>query len=521
MEILSFKNYSILISLIFFITLLFIGISISNDYGVHWDEYNNQKFGNKWYEYSLDSIQNYKPLKIKTSNHDIIHGPFIAISLKALENLFNVKDSREVVLMRHYSTFFIFFVGVIFFYFLNKKVFTRWQYALLGSLLLVLHPRIFAHSFYNTVDIPFMVLYILSTFSLINFIEKKTYSSAILHSISCAILIDIRIAGLIVPICTFIFFSIEYIIQRFNKRLLYLISIYGFALIVCVILFWPYLWNDPYNNFLRAVNVSKFNNLPPSPWNYNLISISVTTPILYLVLFLIGVIGIILKIFKNPYIFYKNNKGITISFFLLIVPLILPIVFKTHLFDQWRHHYFIYPLIIIISLFGIREILEIVDLRFDTYKRRILRSIVFIILITSIINTYYFMYKNHPYQNTYSNFLAGKDKDLAKVNGALDYWGLSYRQLLEYILNNDNKHIIKIAYNNKPAFNNLNILTLEDRIRIKYVDIKGAQYYITNYRTSPGSLYSLKDIPVEFIEIYSIKVDEVKIAGVYKKFENQ
>ena len=329
-------------------------------------------------------------------------------------------------------------------------------------------------------------------------------------------LINIRLAGLIVPIFTLIFFSFEYIIQRFNKRLLYLISIYGLVFIVFGILFWPYLWNDPYNNFIKAVDESKYSHLTPSPWNYNLISISVTTPILYLVLFLIGVVGIMLKIFKNPYIFYKNNKGIAISFFLLMVPLILPIVLKTHLFDEWRHHYFIYPLIIIISLYGIREIFETIHLKFDKHKRRILHSIVFIILIISIINTYYFMYRNHPYQSTYSNFLAGKNKDLAKVDGALDYWGLSYRQLLEYILNNDNKHIIKIAYKNKPAFYNLNLLTLVDRMRIKYVDTKGAQYYITNYRT-----HSLKDIPVEFNEIYSIKVDEVKIAGVYKKFENQ
>ena len=512
MEILSFKNYSILISLIFFITLLFIGISISNDYGVHWDEYNNKKFGNKWYKYSLDSIQNYKPLKIKTSNHDIIHGPFIEISLKALENLFNVKDSREVILMRHYSTFFIFFVGVIFFYFLNKKVFTRWQYALLGSLLLVLHPRIFAHSFYNTVDIPFMVIYILSTFSLINFIEKKTYSSAILHSISCAILIDIRIAGLIVPICTFIFFSFEYIIQRYEKRLLYLISIYGIALIVFGILFWPYLWNDPYNNFLISFNESKltyFINLPTATWNYNLISISVTTPILYLVLFLLGVIGIILKIFKNPYKFYKDNSAIVIVCFLLVIPLIAPVILKTVLFDEWRHHYFVYPHIIIISLFGIKEV---INLRFDTHIRQIIRYIVLIILVTSILNISYLMYRDHPYQNTYSNFIAGTDKNRARVKGALDYWGLSYRQLLEYILNNDNREIIKIAYKNQPAKNNLYILKKKDRNRIKFVHKEDAEYYITNHRK-----HSSGDIPDNFEEYYSIKVYGIKIATAYRK----
>ena len=75
------KNPKLLFSLIFFTSLLFVGLSIYDDYGVHWDEYHNQKFGHKWYDYSLISIEAKKPLNIDANKHDRIHGPFFEISL--------------------------------------------------------------------------------------------------------------------------------------------------------------------------------------------------------------------------------------------------------------------------------------------------------------------------------------------------------------------------------------------------------------------------------------------------------
>ena len=51
------------------------------------------------------------------------------------------------------------------------------------------------------------------------------------------------------------------------------------------------------------------------------------------------------------------------------------------------------------------------------------------------------MIKIHPYQNVYFNFLAGK-----KIEGKFetDYWALSNKQALEYILLNNNKDYYKI-----------------------------------------------------------------------------
>ena len=52
------------------------------------------------------------------------------------------------------------------------------------------------------------------------------------------------------------------------------------------------------------------------------------------------------------------------------------------------------------------------------------------------------MIKDHPHQNVYFNFIPGKN---IQTKFELDYWGLSNKQALEYILKNDSNNVIKIG----------------------------------------------------------------------------
>ena len=121
-----------------------------------------------------------------------------------------------------------------------------------------------------------------------------------------------------------------------------------------------------------------------------------------------------------------------------------------------------------------------------------------------------FMIKYHPHQHIYANILAGKDMSMAKVNFALDYWGLSYRKALEYILKNDKSAIIKIYVANLPGKNNAGILPLNDRNRLVYVENPDeAGYFLSNYRMHKEA-YPYKD------EYYSLKIGETRYMVVYK-----
>ena len=127
------------------------------------------------------------------------------------------------------------------------------------------------------------------------------------------------------------------------------------------------------------------------------------------------------------------------------------------------------------------------------------------------------MIKNHPYQNIYFNFLAGKNPGL---NFELDYWGLSNKDTLNYILKKDKKNNIKIhILSVSPYQFSLSLVNKNDRKRIEFVKSKEvADYLVTNH------YYQKKD-PNKF-KVYldsnymlekEFKVDNFAINTIYKK----
>ena len=69
-----------------------------------------------------------------------------------------------------------------------------------------------------------------------------------------------------------------------------------------------------------------------------------------------------------------------------------------------------------------------------------------------------------------------------KKNFELDYWGLTYREGLEYILKNDKRDTIKIACNTIMGKVNFDIFPLKEKKRLVYVkNPEEAVYYLSNY----------------------------------------
>ena len=116
----------------------------------------------------------------------------------------------------------------------------------------------------------------------------------------------------------------------------------------------------------------------------------------------------------------------------------------------------------------------------------------------------------HPFQNIYFSLLAGRSMEKIKSDYDLDYWGISYRQVLEYIVANDKNERIMLYADNYPAKANVNILDEKDRKRLVFVDrIKDATYFLGNYR------WHKKDY-THGREYFSVKLNGTKIVAVHK-----
>lgn len=506
----------------FFTLFLIIGLSIYKDYGLSWDE---QTQRNSIGIVNYDYITTGNPQILL--NWDRYHGPIFELLLIIVEKSLRLTDTREIYLMRHLVTFLIFFLSVIFFYLICKNKFKDWKIALIGPIFLILSPRIFADAFYNSKDIPFLSMFIISIYTLIKFHEKKTYSMAIIHALTCAILIDIRIIGIIVPTISIFLVCIEYMLNLFYnyrfKTNLRSTVIFAISVVILIILFWPILWKGPIYQFTEALkqmskypwsgNILYLGNLANAmdlPWHYIPIWIAITTPIIYLLFFIIG-IAILLRSFSiNPLNFYLKQKEDIVFLLWLFIPLVYVIEEHTVLYNAWRHLFFIYPALLLISIYGLTSILNIINNKLRGKILKITKLGLILIILLSLGNTAFTMIIYHPYQNVYFNSLAGNNMNEIKNKFEMDYWGLSYRKGLEYILDKDKRMLITLNVANYPGEINRLILTSDQRDRISYTNkIDDADYFLSNYPGYPEE-YQYKN------EFFSVRVDNAKILVIYK-----
>ena len=131
--------------------------------------------------------------------------------------------------------------------------------------------------------------------------------------------------------------------------------------------------------------------------------------------------------------------------------------------------------------------LDKIKIKFFKNKEKLYNIIVFLF----IFQISYTMINNHPYQNVYFNFIAGKN---VKKNFEIDYWGLSNKQALELILKNDQRNLIKVGSAGPISLNNsMQILSKSNRDRLIASRNIDADYIINNYIDWHGK-YKKKDI---------------------------
>lgn len=496
--------------LILFLTMCAIALFSFDEYGASWDESFQRDIGMTSFNYIVHGNQEL----LEWWNRD--YGVALELPLIAIERIFNLTDTRDIYLMRHIITHFFFLIGALFGYKLVYFLYKNKLLATIGFLFIVLHPRIYTESFFNTKDIPFMTMFMISLyFNAIAFRKKKIINFIIL-GISIGILINLRIAGVILPLCILAFLIIDAIIEKKHLHHLKLILFFGFTSIIVLYASWPFLWADPINNFMYAFsNMSNFRwnadilfngefiKEAKIGWNYIPVWFSITTPVFYLFAGLIGIALLIIKFIKTPSTLLSNTKERNNIFFLicLFIPVLAAILLKSVLYDGWRHMYFIYPSFVLLAIYGL-----------DFFLKRNKRGLVIASSILAFTFIAGFMVKNYPLQYVYfNNILRVNNPEYIRKNFDMDYWGVLYRQSLEYILKNDDSPIINVKVSMYNGWQIIQILPPQDRDRVNFVPFEEATYFITNYRWHPQDYDELKEF-----EYYSFKVANNTVNKIFK-----
>ena len=132
------------------------------------------------------------------------------------------------------------------------------------------------------------------------------------------------------------------------------------------------------------------------------------------------------------------------------------------------------------------------------------------------------MYSYHPYQNIYFNSIFSKNVKNINEKFEIDYWGLSGKKALNYILSlekNSNSVSIGVA-SYLQLDKSKKLLNKKDREKIKIVgqEYEKADYIYTNFMSEVDKKYNDKyNIPKSFSKIETFKMDNILVYEIYKK----
>lgn len=483
----------------FFLLLFCLGCLIYRDYGIAYDEQAQRTIGAVTVKYVAGLFapgllsQGQGSLPPLHEFFDRVYGVGFEAPAVILDLLLKIKDSRDVYMFRHLLNFFFYFGGVVAMFALAARRFGDWRLGLLAAVLLVLTPRFFAEGFYNSKDIVFMAAFTVAMYTAISFVLAPSFRNAILHAAATAFAIDIRIMGLLLVIGTAGAIGMRLLRRDFQVRsTLPSLGVYLLLASAFTVAGWPYLWSDPAENFVAAFAFMSHYPWPGSvlylgevfpatqlPWHYPLVWIAITTPILYLVLFVFGLADTCIRVFRSKLMLWKNDEELQDLIFavMFFVPIAAVVLMHSVLYNGWRHLYFIYPMFLMLAVKGWLMV-------WNAGAHRFYKPAVAALLAFSLVNTVAWMFSNHPLQNVYFNALAGRD---IRHNFEFDYWGLGNRVALERILKSDPAPLIHVSANPYSALkHSFMMLTPEERARLKYSDEPGPHsYYLTNYMAAP------------------------------------
>jgi hypothetical protein len=499
---------------LFFAALLALGLAIHRDYGISWDE-PFQRFSGAVTVKHL--AERFAPSRVTGEASrlpalagyiDRDHGTAFEAPAVALEALLGLTDKRDIFMFRHLLTFLVCFLGVIAVWRLAARRFADWRLGLLAALLLVLTPRLFAESFYNSKDAVFMAAFAIALCTTVSFVLNPGIRTALCHALATAFAIDIRVMAVVLPIVSLAVLALRLARRELPARpTLAAVALYLPATFAFAVAMWVWLWADPVGNFLEAfASMARFRyegdtlylgKLVPSaslPWHYVPVWIAVTTPPLYLALFVVGVVAILRRLASRGLLVWRGDDELQDLLFLglVVAPVLAVIVLQSVLYGGWRHLYFIYPAFLLVAVRGWQVLWD------GAAASRLLRGGLALVTALSFAHTALWMGRAHPLQNVYFNALAGSN---LKARFDLDYWGLANRMALEYILRHDPSPAITVrADSETPLHSAIDMLTPAERKRLTLVeDGQPARYVVNNY-------YGVKEF------------DDARYAGDYDLF---
>ncbi|NSW53374.1 MAG: hypothetical protein HPY85_12790 [Anaerolineae bacterium] len=231
------------------------------------------------------------------------------------------------------------------------------------------------------------------------------------------------LAGLLIALLAF---------WKFRWKSIPYIIAYGLVSLIVAYESWPFLWENPIQNFLNV-----FRHMADNPVSVNVlfngtVYNSKQLPLLYLpILMLItltepalplmvsGFCISLISFFKKK---YSAVEELVIILLWFLIPFLYVLIFRPAMYDNYRHFLFLLPPVFFFAGIGIDAIFS----RLSSIWIQI--AMLSILLLPNLLA----FIQYHPYEYTYYNAFVGGISG-AENRYELDYWLLCYKDLTEIV----------------------------------------------------------------------------------------
>ncbi len=483
-----------------FLGYVVTGVRFAGDYGVPVDEYSQIDIG----RVTLDRLRGSPEL---AGHYDRYYGPAFEVPLYLFSHALRDRFSVPEMTGRHIGVFLFFASGVAAFYFFLTRLFGHPAWGLAGALVLVAYPRFFAESMYNTKDMAFAaaVMWVLWAAGRESVGKWK---SVLLTALLTGIAIGIRIQGLLVAGSV----AAAVAVTAPGGRRRTAVAIYVTVTLIVSWLVYPVLWSDTFRHlgglFARMADKTGAPTLylgqriisPGIPWHYHLVWVGVSAMLSVAALSVAGVIAGAVR-FKTvrP---GPRHAPLLIMAGIVIGTFAVSVFFRPRSYDGWRHIYYIYPAMTGLAFYAIRRLFA---------SRRAFGIAAALLVAADVWFSVRFIVRNHPYEYVYFNPLAGGYTAAAR-RFDFDYWGISQKQLLEYLLTMPVTGPARIAFDQTLPYATQEMIPKLVGRGITFTDsVSDADYYVTVNKDFR------EQAPRDFGILYQVTVEGATVSAVYRR----
>ena len=496
------------------------GVVVLDDYGISFDEFAQREIATANVDYiatgAADGLY-YRDYRY--------YGVVIEMPLLLAEGALGLHDSRHIYLTRHLLTHLFFIAGGFACGMLAyRMVGSRWI-ALLAMLMFLLHPRLYAHSFFNSKDVPFAVMLVIALYLAHRAFRRDSVGAFLLCGVGAGLAISLRPFGLMLPpmILAILALDLWQAGRGERKRILLAGAAFLAAALATVYIIYPYYWENPlrFVESIRAlaqhptVKEMLFMGVTyrsdAAPWNYIPVWFAITAPPVALLLGALGCAAVCWQAVARPLAALRDGETRFRVMLIgcVVLPVAVAIILQSNVYDGWRQMYFLWGPFCLLAAVGLRhlasggaseEAARGVAAQLPGWVRAsgrlhmAQRGLAYGVAGFGLITTLTAMAALHPHQQVYFNALVD-----AETPGALgkryemDYYHVAQRQSLEYLLARYPDGALRVW----PGKDSVAILPQSDRERIIISDVRDADFYLNPriYRDNmpdPPAIHSVK-----------------------------